>query len=122
MTRPQHCERCGRLSKTQRHHVVTVEDGGTDEWANMSELCEMCHTEWHVYADPVGALTWDRQVAFTQWLDTIPVAVLARMQIRGVPDEVTYGAMQAMWRGMRDFNRYGGSEPESPDQPTTAPD
>jgi hypothetical protein len=41
------CCICGGLHKVQLHHIVPVEDGGTDDIDNAISLCPNCHDEVH---------------------------------------------------------------------------
>lgn len=41
------CENCGARKKLQRHHVVSVRNGGTHSVSNIKILCENCHIDEH---------------------------------------------------------------------------
>ncbi len=39
------CEGCNQRPSVERHHIIRVADGGTDEPANILALCLRCHRE-----------------------------------------------------------------------------
>lgn len=57
---------CSRADLLAVHHVVAVDDGGTDDAANLVTLCGACHREWH---------TLERRSAwpFDRWLAAPPL-------------------------------------------------
>ena len=41
------CVRCGIAGPLEVHHVIPLEEGGTDVLANVASLCRACHMEAH---------------------------------------------------------------------------
>ena len=41
------CHECENLA-SELHHIIAVEDGGTDEIENLMPLCEECHKEYTI--------------------------------------------------------------------------
>ena len=42
------CKKDGRLTPAQMvHHKVKLTDGGTNEWPNLTALCQECHSRLH---------------------------------------------------------------------------
>ena len=46
---PKECLACGRKTNLHKHHVFTLQKGGTNIRANIVILCEECHSETHGY-------------------------------------------------------------------------
>ncbi len=42
------CEKCGRVGKTEGHHIKPLEYGGTTQINNIIFLCPNCHQEAHI--------------------------------------------------------------------------
>lgn len=41
------CEICGRIGRTEKHHIVSKSLGGSNNRSNLAELCPNCHTSVH---------------------------------------------------------------------------
>ncbi len=48
----RHCCICSRLHSVQLHHIVPIEEGGTDDIENAIPLCPNCHNEVHTSYAP----------------------------------------------------------------------
>ena len=46
------CRSCGKAGRLEVHHVVPVEQGGTDAPINLQVLCVSCHLSTHSRPDP----------------------------------------------------------------------
>ena len=60
------CQKCGRTYLIHKHHIVARQDGGEEGRANVAELCEPCHREWH-------SLEMYSTCPFYLWLEMPPV-------------------------------------------------
>jgi len=38
-----YCNSCGAIA-TEVHHIVSIADGGTNDYANLMPLCKSCHS------------------------------------------------------------------------------
>jgi len=45
MERKTKCHECENYA-TELHHIIAVEDGGTDDIENLMPLCKECHKEY----------------------------------------------------------------------------
>ena len=46
------------VAATIVHHIVRVEDGGTDDRENLEPVCDDCHKEKHGSAPRIGVDGW----------------------------------------------------------------
>ena len=41
------CQECGKAGRLECHHVVELQDGGTNDVGNLRTLCRGCHIAAH---------------------------------------------------------------------------
>ena len=46
--RRRYCERCGRETDIEPHHIFTIGSGGQDNRENLLQLCSECHISVHM--------------------------------------------------------------------------
>lgn len=63
------CQKCGRMTNLNIHHILAVQDGGKDDDDNLITLCFPCHREW-------GLAEMVLDVPFDAWLPLPPYDVL----------------------------------------------
>ena len=57
------CEDCGRAGRLELHHLVEVENGGTDEPFNLRILCRQCHFATHNRKPGPDRSGWKAEIA-----------------------------------------------------------
>lgn len=76
-THTPQCKRCGFFSPwesgqhMQIHHIKALVDGGENEETNLVVLCQLCHLEWHNFAEG--------HMDFMQFLNSVPYCVIGAL-------------------------------------------
>jgi 5-methylcytosine-specific restriction endonuclease McrA len=52
------CALCGHRHVLTIHHVVALEDEGTNDRSNLMGLCRPCHLMWHGSGKGCGDAEW----------------------------------------------------------------
>lgn len=63
-----YCEKCNKhkhQTSLHVHHIISIADGGTNDYSNLIALCTRCHDEWHSVEGIAG-------ITFNKWLISIP--------------------------------------------------
>ena len=55
------CQKCGRSSAIDKHHIIARVYGGSDEAKNKIDLCSICHREWHIIEECT-------KLTFEEWM------------------------------------------------------
>ena len=60
LERDENCQKCMRADGLNVHHIISRDEGGTDDLDNLIILCEICHYEWEwlVHRTPLTFLEW----------------------------------------------------------------
>lgn len=64
----ERCVNCGAADDLRVHHVIRVDDGGTDDVENGATLCKSCHDELHSGGHGYGD-EYDTIEEFWEWAD-----------------------------------------------------
>ena len=72
------CEKCGRAERLHVNHIQSVrEHGQIDDLDNLSLLCSVCHSEWHL-------LERTHNVDYASWLAAPPLSDLYQQHVAEV--------------------------------------
>ncbi len=50
---PKICIKCGKDFSIHLHHILAVQDGGSNDFTNLATLCYSCHKDYHLHYDEV---------------------------------------------------------------------
>ena len=53
---------CGKAGALEVHHVVELQDGGTNDLGNLTTRCRSCHIDAHRPTLTAGQAEWERMV------------------------------------------------------------
>ena len=53
---------CGKAGALEVHHVIELQDGGTNDLENLRTLCRSCHIAAHKPTLTAGQAEWERMV------------------------------------------------------------
>jgi 5-methylcytosine-specific restriction endonuclease McrA len=84
------CRRCGSTDKLEVHHIVGLQDGGSEyDLNNLITLCSSCHhaEEGHGSTTGVGAFTPAHSPSRNKRSAVGPVPRFSRSELKNVPDD-----------------------------------
>jgi hypothetical protein len=50
---PKICIKCGKDFGIHLHHILSVQDGGSNDFTNLATLCYSCHKDYHLHYDEI---------------------------------------------------------------------
>ena len=59
------CRECGKAGRLEAHHVLELQDGGSNDLDNLSTLCRGCHIRTHARRPTSAEAEWLALVAET---------------------------------------------------------
>ena len=98
------CQICGRSGvPLDVHHIVSITDGGTNEFVNLRAICRNCHQEEH----PDHDLGRDFDNTSKQIKDTVYSALSQKRELYTVYEDKYHNITERRVRPKRVIDRYG---------------